>query len=415
MNLPEAWDKVTRILVEERMRPTVGYYDRIFEWRKANPDKPYDPDVLEILNRWKTLYANPRLNLNKDRQFRPRHVHKYPGEYVFKSDNFDLLTIIFGQLSEEDREGLIHILSKKLFDGHSFVRTDNSSTFPSYRNFVSELPLILEFMVRRGHASKVFEAISDINNITITLVIAFLALEDMLALNFTLFSDAELKDLSNRLHPVLKFSSGIAKASLPSSKPDKDRGIYARELVQSIRGLMEECRTARHYYLQEALLNENPNLEIEGDKKKLTDSLSSLGFDPLLMQSLRKAEDLYRPTSDGFDLKSCIGFMRSFLEQLHVGAARAVAQGTATVEEWNPATGYLRSKDVLTEQQEKLARGLWALLSDEGVHRIVTERESCRLSRNMTIEYGVMFLSVLEKKGVKIIAAQGQTNTGTQP
>ena len=82
--------------------------------------------------------------------------------------------------------------------------------------------------------------------------------------------------------------------------------------MESIGGLIEECRRARHLYQRDELLNKNPNLEIESDKKKLFDSLENLGFDRALIQSLRKAEELYKPASDGFDLKSCIGHLRSF-------------------------------------------------------------------------------------------------------
>jgi len=41
-------------------------------------------------------------------------------------------------------------------------------------------------------------------------------------------------------------------------------------------------------------------------------------------------------------------------------------------------------------------------LSDEGVHPLIAEKEFARLLRNMVIEYGLMFLTMLEKKGIKI-------------
>ena len=46
----------------------------------------------------------------------------------------------------------------------------------------------------------------------------------------------------------------------------------------------------------------------------------------------------------------------------------------------------------------------WPLyvLSDEGVHPLIAEKEFARLFRNMVIEYGLMFLTMLEKKGVRI-------------
>ncbi len=147
--------------------------------------------------------------------------------------------------------------------------------------------------------------------------------------------------------------------------------------------------------------------------KKLTDSLISLGFDALLIQALRKAEDLYKPSSDGFDFKSCIGFIRSFIERLHIDSAANIAtsMSVTVIDNWDSCTTFLKNHDVITPQQEKFARGLYALLSDEGVHPITAKREFCRLARNTVIEYGVMFLRVLSDKGWKL----GTTGILLQP
>lgn len=416
MEMREAWDRIQRILVEERVRPTVGYHDRIYELRQQGQGKPFSEELLEITQHWSKLYTNPRLILTKDREYRPRLVHEFPGEYVFKSENFNLLSIIFGQLSSEDRVDLVHILTQWLSGRDCCRRTDNEHVYPSYRNMVSEFPLLAEFLVRRGHAKELFKTLSEINNPTIPFVILFLALEDMIALNFTLFSDEELREIPRQLQSTLKFFWAIAKDNPQPTllgREDKERAQLARQICISIKGLIEECRTARHYYLKEQLLNENPNLEIEGDKKKLTDSLSVLGFNPILIQTLRKAEDLYKPTSDGFDLKSCIGFLRSFIERLHIDSAAnlAASMSVTVIDNWDCSTTFLKSRNIITQQQEKLARGLYALLSDEGVHPVMAKREFCRLARNMVIEYGVMFLSVLSDKSFKI----GATVVLSQP
>jgi hypothetical protein len=68
----------------------------------------------------------------------------------------------------------------------------------------------------------------------------------------------------------------------------------------------------------------------------------------------------------------------------------------------SPTVTFFRNYKFFTEQQDKFARGLYALLSDEGVHPLIAEREFARLLRNMVIEYGVMFLTMLEKRGIKI-------------
>jgi len=51
------------------------------------------------------------------------------------------------------------------------------------------------------------------------------------------------------------------------------------------------------------------------------------------------------------------------------------------------------------KQHESFVTALYTLMSDDGVHALGTEREYARLLRNMVIEYGVMFLTMLDKKG----------------
>jgi hypothetical protein len=171
MELADAWDRVQRILMEERARPTVEYYGRIYELQKEN--KPWNEELHDLLKRWNKLYMNPRLVLSRDRDFRPRHIHEFPGEYIFRSENFNLLTIVYGELSKEDRAQLMSILMQLLSSHNSFRKSEHKNPFPSFRNNVSEFPLIAEFVVRHGHANDLFEALSTLAAPTIPLAILF--------------------------------------------------------------------------------------------------------------------------------------------------------------------------------------------------------------------------------------------------
>ena len=84
------------------------------------------------------------------------------------------------------------------------------------------------------------------------------------------------------------------------------------------------------------------------------------------------------------------------------GQAFAKSLGETCGDKWDPTVTFFRNYKFFTEQQDKFARGLYTLLSDEGVHPLIAEREFARLLRNMVIEYGVMFLTMLEKRGIKI-------------
>jgi hypothetical protein len=47
--------------------------------------------------------------------------------------------------------------------------------------------------------------------------------------------------------------------------------------------------------------------------------------------------------------------------------------------------------------EEQFAVSLFRLISDEGVHPLVAEREYARLARNVVIEYALLFFRKLEK------------------
>jgi hypothetical protein len=66
---------------------------------------------------------------------------------------------------------------------------------------------------------------------------------------------------------------------------------------------------------------------------------------------------------------------------------------------------FLKKRGYLSSQEEKLVSGLHAIMSEEGVHPLIAEREYVRLLRNMVIEYGLLLMSILEKKGVRISPA----------
>lgn len=54
------------------------------------------------------------------------------------------------------------------------------------------------------------------------------------------------------------------------------------------------------------------------------------------------------------------------------------------------------------KMEEAFVTSLYTLVSDEAIHPTVAQREYARIRRNMIIEYGLMFLSVLDKKGFKV-------------
>ena len=100
--------------------------------------------------------------------------------------------------------------------------------------------------------------------------------------------------------------------------------------------------------------------------------------------------------------------LRSFLEELHIEASEVFGRSVgeqAPPKKWGKAINFLRTHGVLSIQEEAFVTSLYTLISDEGVHPLIAEREYVRIRRNMVTEYGLLFLTVLEKKGLRGRAA----------
>jgi hypothetical protein len=238
-----------------------------------------------------------------------------------------------------------------------------------------------------------------------------LQLEETIALNWDLFSNEQLLEIPKWLASLRETADRQTySARGPSGGPMVENPHYisgrehqANQIVKSIDGIAKECRQARFWYLK-GMLQRTVNLEVEGDKARVEGFLVKLGFRSDLVAALDAAERDYKSTSTAFELKNCLGHLRSFIEHIHRDAAKAIATATGTTIEdrWGPALIYLRKQSIFTLQHEEFIAKLYTLISDESVHALGADREYARLLRNVVIEYGLMFLSVLAKSGVKI-------------
>lgn len=392
MELREAIDAATQILNEERTRPTIHYLE---------PAPWTHPPSVRLLN------------LPAQRKMHPRPAVETPNIYEFQGVNFELLLNIYGQMREEDREQMIEFLLHRI-DGSPHLGLGNRSDylFPTFMGKVSELPLIAEFCIRTGNIEVFFAATANVTRPTVPLAIMMMQLEEAVALNWNLFSNEQLGKIMTWLAPMREIADRQTHKSRgsvgkmienPHYKPGSER--QANEIVGCIDSINEACRQARYWYLRGAL-QRNINLEIESDKVKVEGFLTKLGFDNSLMHSLNEAEKNFTPSANPFELKNCLGHLRSFFEHMHREAATKIApnRGKAAPQDFNNTMQLLRSQDYMTDQQDKFARGLFTLLSDEGVHPLMAERVFARLLRNMVIEYGFMFLTVMDNKGIKLRA-----------
>ena len=408
MQIAEARLAVDQILNEECQRPTIGYEDIANEWVNR-----YEEMTRDEITAWSKITSVPRKNLWALRKLRPRPVTETPQIYRLSGINYDLLMSVYRQVNEGERPQLIdHMLMRVEHGGTYSCRRPEDYQFPSFNNRVCELPLIAEFCIRTRNVETFFAATAKPAHPANALAMMVIQLEETIATSWDLFSKAQLGEIPKWLAPLREMADRQTYSALgttgnmvknPHYRPGRER--EANQIVDSVDGITKECEQARFWYLKGAL-QRTINFEIESDKTKVVSFLDTLGFDPVLTAAMAKAEELCRASSDAFELKSCLGHIRSFYEQLNIDAGQAIAKGlgVTVVDQWDPTLTFLKNKSFLSPQQDKFARGLYALLSDEGVHPLIAEREFARLLRNMVIEYGLMFLTMLEKKGVNLKA-----------
>jgi hypothetical protein len=383
MNLHEAIEKAKQILDQERAEPTVSY-----------TALESVAGIGAVLGNW---------TLAGERGKHPRTVRENPREFQFKSANFDLLCAILDQVSELDKPILFSSLHSRISDARSYRHIPGDLVKAgSWTRCSSELPLLTEFLVRRGD-KQVFISCLGVAAPTPGLTLLLMQLEEMIALNFTLFTEKEYEQLPIAVANIKKITADLAKKPTPSITIDSNTRFHVvREIPPLCDAIPEECRKARYLYVKGSLLP-GMNLEINQDKTKVRTFLEKLGFTQLLIESLDEAERLYRTAATPFELKSSMAHLRSFLEGLHLQACAAMHKkiGGALPSKWGESLQYLRDHDVLTAKEQQFVIQFYALVSDTSVHPLVAEREYARLIRNMSIEYGLLLLTKLDKLGLK--------------
>jgi hypothetical protein len=400
MGMAETKAAADQVLNEERQRPKVHYEIILDDQLDASVGGP-----LVRYSKWREL--------QEQRQKHPRPVTETPRMFKFSGETFDMLLSLYRSSDEGDRAQLVdHILQRVRSGGTGACPKPQNYTFPTFAGSVCELPLILEFCIRTGNAEPLFRATAVPTMPTNSQAIMLMQLEETVALNWNWFTNEQLGKVPGWLDHLRTAASLQRWGKLrPRGKagPAEVNPYYAPgheaeagQIVRSIDGITRECEQARYLYLKGSLL-QTVNLEIESDKAKVESFLTKLGFSNDMIEVLGAAERDYRSAADRFELKSCLGHLRSFLEELHWQAAKGTGiTGLDANKKWGSATGLLREKGYLTKQHEAFVASLYTLLSDEGVHPLGADQEYARLLRNVVIEYGVMFLAVLDKRGIKI-------------
>ncbi|MGA2482523.1 MAG: hypothetical protein ABSF92_05350 [Candidatus Acidiferrales bacterium] len=399
MDIKEATQNAREILDEERIAPTVHYV----------PSPPREQKDLP-----KTMAALAGyLNIHQMRQQHPRNVLEDPTMFTFESTNHELLRTLLAQISPKDLPQFLTYIGLRLVWGVGATRS-NSPVYPKWNSLVSDSPLVSEFLVRNGgkaHLTGMLE--NEKTPIIPGHILLLLQLEDLIAFNYSRFTSTEYEQLSS---VISKFGKRAANQAQDFRKrnindlqwPEIGR-VSASGLCHAIErsclGIAEQCRKAHYFYLK-GTLQQGWNLEVNQDKTTVETYLHQFGFSPSLIETLNEAERLYHSQGTPFDSKSSLGHLRSFLENVQKEAMPAIhaKYGGDLRPDWGGGLAYLAKNEILSKPEEQLAVGLYRLISDEGVHPLIAQREYVRLARNMVIEYSLLLLTKVEKLGFMVTA-----------
>jgi hypothetical protein len=188
MNLQEATSRAEQILVEEQTNPTVDYKD---SWQATVGEMGKIHAFAAAV-----ASASEMSNLNGERALQHRPVHENPNKFRFYGKNYELLIKVFQLLAEADRPIFIAFLLAKVADLDTAWYSRGGQRFPCWDDCYSYLPLVAEFCIRTGHTGSLIESLLAPKVPSVGLIIMTMQLSEMVCLNFTVFSDAELGRLS---------------------------------------------------------------------------------------------------------------------------------------------------------------------------------------------------------------------------
>jgi hypothetical protein len=399
MKVVDANAKALQIFAEERHYPTIGY--KPIQSRTIGSVDATQKLVLalESLDAKGTLAANRSEN--------PRTVLK--GEHVFQfhSHNYNLLVTLLGRVEETDRSAFLKTIADQIKVFPASLKNMVAS-YPSWNFQSSELPLVAEFLIRNGGRRLFFESLETCQP-SPGIAVMLLQLADVIALNYPIFSESEYSGLSLAVGRVRSaaydefnhiYSYGYNLGAERWAKYGVNGSEVCKGICELCDAVKELCRKAEFLHLENAL-TENINLEVNQDKYVVEGFLEKFGFSGPLLKALNEAEKLNSTGATESELKSSMGHLRSFLEYLHSEAIPQIQKrkhiSPPADGKWGTQLAYLRVNGFLSKQEEQFVAGLYVVISDEAVHPLIAKREYARLSRNVVIEYALLFLRKLEQ------------------
>lgn len=147
------------------------------------------------------------------------------------------------------------------------------------------------------------------------------------------------------------------------------------------------------------------NVEINQDKKTVSEKISLFGFDEKYNTLLGEIDDFLNDEKHKSINSAMINNLRVFMCDLSIDVAKKVSEARNEKIPKLPkhsdignARSYLKQTLELTDNDKKFIDSFVDILHSEGGHSFISEKEYFRLARNIAIEISLFVFSKYEKK-----------------
>jgi len=170
---------------------------------------------------------------------------------------------------------------------------------------------------------------------------------------------------------------------------------------QDLDRILQRVSKIRYLRLKQILL-EGESPEINTDKQLLVSRLETLGFRKEITEALHDLDRKLYQAGTPLDFKGCMDLVRTIYEEIIQDAAKSAAlkggqpPPAYQKQAFNPWNQYLRSRGILTADEQELTQKLYNYLSNAGAHRLGSDPEQARITKNMVIELGLMIVGRIQ-------------------
>lgn len=344
------------ILNDERAKVKREDYEKFYVWKSEGDESLTS---LPSIDPYNGFYAPPA---------ELPDIDKIGLEYP----NLDLLLRLYESVKFSPE------LSKYFIDYLShYVILDDSASY-----------LVIEALIKIGELDRIIDRINLYNVHRILPVCN--VLDELLYFEYYIFSEKQLEKLETNVNNVLE-SQALKAMSV------------GREMLEDVcKTILERIHVIRYSALKNAL-KEGTNFQIETDRNKIKEKISFFGFDPVLVASLDKMEEMYWDFStDEFDNSMAMGQLREFFTRLVRNICQKIKEKTGKPYPNTESTKIANLRKYMKEhlqldEEHQLMNKLIEMINHKGSHNLVSEREYFRVTKNIGIEISKLLLTKLEK------------------